>query len=274
MSHPAIKLIMSDIDGTLLPRGVATVSERTRRAFHRALDAGITIGPASGRGAAQLPALFGGDDACCATALAANGLEVYHAGTKLCERRPSREALEQLIGIVRTLPHAGLICFDGDAPVLCAGTQDDLAQVMPGYAARCIVHDGLPPFPVVKSNVFMVTDEAGTAALVDRLNDEVDGLDFDSPLVGYTNNMPSGWNKGAALTFLCRELGIAPSEAVVFGDAGNDLTLFAAVEHSVAVANATPEAAAAARWHIGPCAEDAVAAAIEALAAGDWPFEA
>ena len=61
-------------------------------------------------------------------------------------------------------------------------------------------------------------------------------------------------------------------EVVVFGDADNDLPMFAAVENPVAVAGATPEAAEAARWHIGACEDDAVAAAIEALAAGEWPF--
>ena len=57
---------------------------------------------------------------------------------------------------------------------------------------------------------------------------------------------------------------------VVFGDAGNDLTMFSVVENAVAVANATPEAAAAARWHIGRCDEDAVAATIEQIVAGTW----
>ena len=35
---------------------------------------------------------------------------------------------------------------------------------------------------------------------------------------------------------------------------------------------AQTEAAEAARWHIGACEDDAVAASIEALAAGEWPF--
>ena len=45
-----------------------------------------------------------------------------------------------------------------------------------------------------------------------------------------------------------------------------------AVKNSVAVANATPEAAAAARWHIGDVRDDAVAQAIEALAREEFPF--
>ncbi len=33
-----------------------------------------------------------------------------------------------------------------------------------------------------------------------------------------------------------------------------------------------PEAAKAARWHIGSVQDDAVAACIEALSRGEWPF--
>ena len=50
-----------------------------------------------------------------------------------------------------------------------------------------------------------------------------------------------------------------------FGDADNDVALMGAVEHSVAVANATPAAAAAARWHIGAAEDEAVAEALEEL---------
>ena len=46
----AVKLILTDIDGTILPRGERVVSSRTVAAFHAALDAGIAVGPASGRG--------------------------------------------------------------------------------------------------------------------------------------------------------------------------------------------------------------------------------
>ena len=85
--------------------------------------------------------------------------------------------------------------------------------------------------------------------------------------------MPAGWNKGAAALYLRDYLGVAPEDVFVFGDAENDLTMLTAVENSVAVANATPAAAAAARWHIGACEDLAVADAISALARGEFPFE-
>lgn len=57
-----IKLILCDIDGTILPKGHPQVSARTIRAFHAALDAGLVIGPASGRGIEWIPPFFGGAD--------------------------------------------------------------------------------------------------------------------------------------------------------------------------------------------------------------------
>lgn len=267
-----IRLIMSDIDGTILPPGQAHVSERTVAAFHAAQDAGIVIGPASGRGRQQMSPFFRGDAACCDTCIATNGLEGYLAGEKLFAQVPPRAALEQLIEVLSEEPHAGLVVFDGAQPYLCCGAMSDLAVVMPGYAKACRTLGTLPSFDVLKANVFAPRSWSDTVALCDRLNRVIDGLDFDVPLAGYLNIMPAGWNKGSALKVLCDQLGISSDEVVVFGDAGNDLAMFRVAGHAVAVGNATDEARSAARWHIGRCEDDAVAAAIEELAAGGWPF--
>ena len=58
-----VKLILTDIDGTILPAGERAVSPRTVAAFHAAIDAGMLVGPASGRGYAWIPSFFGGDEA-------------------------------------------------------------------------------------------------------------------------------------------------------------------------------------------------------------------
>ena len=267
-----VKLILTDIDGTVLPRGRSRVSDRTVSAFHAAMDAGIFVGSASGRGYSWIPDFFGGDAACCATALATNGLQVYLGGELALERRLAPDALRELRAIVAETPRAGLVCFDDATPLLVEGLLDDLAAHFPAYAERCRVTSELPDFPVVKANVFTGAGEAAATELVARLNAEVPALDVDRAMPTYSNVMPRGWNKGAAVAWMAERLGVGLDEVVVFGDADNDLSMFAAVEHSVAVAGATPEAAEAARWHIGACEDDAVAAAIEVLAAGEWPF--
>lgn len=271
---PRIKLIMTDIDNTIMPAGEHQVSARTVAAFHAAFDAGIVIGPASGRGRVQVAPFFRGDEACFATAVATNGLEVYCQGEKIGEYRLPVAYLEQTLEVVRSIPGAGLLWFDGTQPYLVAGDRDVLESIVPAYARACIATDELPAEPILKANAFIDGDAAATEAFVARLNAEVDGLDFDIPMPGYANIMPAGRNKGSAIRTLCDHMGIGLDEVAVFGDAGNDLTMFKVAGHPVAVANATPEAAAAARWHIGACKDDAVAEAIEALAAGEWPFTA
>ena len=269
-----IKLILSDIDGTIMPRGRGHVSERTRLAFHAALDAGLVIGVASGRGARQIPPFFMDDEACCATSITTNGLEVRCAGTCVARGVPSRSALERLMAFLSDIPHAGLVAFEDVHPCLCQGERDDMAQVVSGYAEAARACDGLPACEVQKANVFLNGTMDETVALCDRLNAAFDDLDFDVPMLGFLNIMPAGWNKGSAVRKLCDHLGISTDEVVVFGDANNDLAMFDVAGHPVAVAGASPEAASKARWHIGRCEDDAVAAAIEALAAGEWPFNA
>lgn len=269
----AVKLILTDIDGTILPRGRRAVSARTCAAIHAAIDAGIVTGPASGRGHAWIPGFFDGDEACCATALATNGMQVYLEGEKVLERTLARADLERVRDIVAETPHAGMIVFDELTPLLVEGAVEDLAAAFPTYAEACAPVDGLPDFDVVKANVFVGTTPSDAARLVARLNEEVPALNVDRAMPTYSNIQPRGWNKGTAVRWLAERLGVGLDEVVVFGDADNDVAMLRSVPNSVAVAGATPEAAAAARWHIGACEDDAVAAAIEALARGEWPFE-
>ena len=287
MASKNIRLILADIDRTLLPWGLDAVPPRTRAAMHHAMEAGIRVGPATGRGFDWLSPLFSGDSACFRTCVATNGNQVFLDGRKIREANFSGDALARVAEVAAGFPHAGVIAFDGATPSLVSGRIEDLRATFPSYAAACRTRAdgsalGLPDFAATKANVFLARESAdGTLApagekdsraMVDALNQQVDDLDFDYPQPGFTNVMRAGWNKATGILALARELGIGADEVVVFGDAGNDLSMFEAIPNSVAVANATPEAAAAACWHIGPSSKEAVADAIEALAAGEWPF--
>jgi Cof subfamily protein (haloacid dehalogenase superfamily) len=270
--HPDIRLILSDIDGTLLPFGQRVVSDRVREAFHAALDAGIHVGPASGRGISHVTPSFAGDVACTATALATNGMQVYLDGKLIHEEHVAHDALVHVCEVIHDMPGVGAIVFDGGTPLLVAGTREDLAYSFPVYAQQAVDADGIPNFPVVKMNVFIAADLDKTRHLFDVVSREVPELDFNVPMAGFLNLAPVGYSKATGVKILCEALGIGLDQVVTFGDGGNDLELIAHVPNGVAVAGAVPEVAAAARWHIGRCEDDAVPAAIEALAAGEWPF--
>lgn len=268
----AVKLILTDIDGTILPYGSKVVSERTRAAFHAALDAGLAIGPASGRFYSWLGRFFDDDAACFATAIAANGMQVYHQGQAVLEKDLEPDYLRHVQDVLADVPRSGLMIYENGEPHLVCGSVDDLAIAFPAYAEGGMLTTQIGDTLVPKANAFLVGDLDDTRRWVDMLAREVPELDFDVPQPMFSNITPKGWNKGSALTWLRDYLGLADEEVVVFGDGGNDLPLFNAVTNSVAVAAAMPEAAKAARWHIGPVEEDAVAACVEALVAGEWPF--
>ncbi len=66
--------------------------------------------------------------------------------------------------------------------------------------------------------------------------------------------------KDAALGWLCEHEGITLEDALVFGDSPNDVTMLACAGTSIAMANATPDAAAAAgKVSLWTCDEAAVA---------------
>lgn len=273
MARHDIKLILSDIDGTMLPYGQAVVSERTRRAFHAAMDAGIHVGPASGRGISHVVPAFAGDEACVATALGTNGMQVYLDGKLIHEERLPLAALEEVLRVVRARSEAGAIVFDDEGlPHLIDGSREELAKTFPKYAEEAVQADGLPDKPPVKLNVFVSGGLEATREVMEELQREVDALDFNLPMPGFINLTPPGYSKASGIDVLCEALGIGLDQVVVFGDGGNDVEMLAHTPNGVAVEGSAPDAAAAARWHIGRCEDEAVAAAIEALAAGEWPF--
>lgn len=270
-----IKLILTDIDGTILPRGQKVVSENTRSAIRKALDAGIHVGVATGRAVSGVLPTFDGDATCVQTALATNGMQVYLDGQLIHEEYLDHEQLEHIIDAVRDLPGAGFICFGGqqvNEVYLVAGSVEDLAPVFPAYASKAQAVDSLPEFPIVKANVFINGDMAATQGLIDLLREKVPGIGFNLPMSGFLNVVPLGYSKATGIDYLCQAMGIGLNEVMVFGDGGNDLEMLEHVPNSVAVANAVPEVLAAARYHIGPCADESVADVMRSLAAGDWPF--
>lgn len=266
-----MSLILTDIDGTVLPFGYSQISDRTYQAFLSALEAGFTVGPVSGRGRAQMPPFFRNDERVYATCISTNGMVIHYNGEPVRESSISAEEIDALLEAVDDVPHSGLLYFDGATPLLLKGTREDLAQSFEKYAKICI---DAPDFHQdgVKINAFVAGGIEEAYELANHLMACVPTLDVDVPQAGYTNIMPRGWNKGTAVLWLADYLGISEDDIFVFGDADNDLTMLKAVKNSVALGEATPAATEAARWHIGKCEDDAVAKAIESLVAGEFPF--
>lgn len=275
VATPDIKLILSDVDGTMLPYGASHITAAQRATIHRVLDAGLLFGPCSGRGRDWLAPIFEHDATCYATAIATNGQAVYLDGRTLREPHFSPALVAEFVQAVQTIPGAGALAFVGPEPYVLAGSVSDLERIFPKYAGQALTTSNLPlQADITKLNAFALGSDAHTHEVAAQIASSVPTLDTDVPQPNFINVMHAGQNKATGIDLLCKALNITLDQVVVFGDGGNDVAMLSHVPNSVAVAGAVPEAQAAARFHIDAAEKNAVFDAISALATGAWPFSA
>ena len=272
-----IKLVLSDMDGTLLPFGEKIVSGRTRNAIRAAQEAGIHFGPASGRDRAALLVSFAGDEKCVRTGIMGNGKQVYLDGELILHEEFDAAAIAALAKAV--LPFRG--CFvmvnavddplSENAQGLCLGIasdDEDALATVAGARQKASVVSAIPHgLAAISGGVFIDERHANAdevRAALKAAAAEVN-LDFLQPAPFFLDVIPRGWTKASALPALLDALGLDLDEVAFIGDSENDLTMMRAVPHAYAVANATPEAKAAAGQIIASAQDDAVAQYLERL---------
>ena len=268
-----IKLVLTDLDDTLIPAGSDGASKRAIQAIHALLDRGIHFGPVSGRTPQAMGWMFGGDEACYATGAFVNGQVVRLDGETIHVEALDTGALERLrqyldegcFGAVLTLHDA---LDDGTAVLATSvpGQTDSLRQGTDSYKATVVQ---VPDRQWIKSNIVCSCDRSHMVFLRDQLLHRFPEFDFVFPSAWapYIDILPAGYSKGSAVRILADRLGISLDEVATFGDSENDMAMLEGFPNSVSVANATEETSAVARWHIGPCSNDAVAQAFEEIAA-------
>ncbi len=262
-----IKLVLSDMDNTLVPFGRPQVSARTIEAIHACQEQGIDVGPASGRDRGEISSFFGGDASCFNTGVMVNGQRVYYLGEVVYEKTLPRDELRTIEKIVAPLPGCAFITYrDDNFGDWVGDTREGLAE-MYDRAFMCggRRHEVLPDYPVVKCGI-ICRDPDRLRGLMALLGEMCPDLIFPNTVVNWLDVSLRDWSKADGVRILQRVLGLAPGEVCVFGDADNDLGMFAAVPNSCAVANANENATRAARWHVGASAEDGVAIALEQIA--------
>lgn len=264
-----IRLVLCDMDLTLVPFMHETVTPLALQAIHELLDLGVYVGAASGRGMRDLRLQFAGDDACVRTAVASNGCQVMADGQLICHNPLPREELEAALEMVRDIPGAFFTADMEGMRAAIAVPQEVVDRRFANWKnANFTITDDFPEGDLVKVNLTFEEQLVKARDIVEKIRPLAPSIEF-CVLDGHVADMmPVGWNKARGAQALLDHFGITPSELLVFGDSENDLTLFRAFpENTVAMANAIPDVREAARWHIGPCTEDACAYALLELAA-------
>ncbi|MBQ9007648.1 MAG: HAD family phosphatase [Atopobiaceae bacterium] len=274
---PKIRLVLADIDGTLLPFGESVVRDRTLAAVHALRDAGILFGPASGRERCDLVQFFHGDESCLTTGIMGNGKVVYLDDVPVYRRPLSKERLGALVG--RISRHRG-ICLTCYRPLdergrseqgfyglgLCAGEQERFTALTGESFSAGVVTD-LPEGDITTAAVVVDKSCMSIAEAQELLSSTCPDMDFPQSAPFVIDVLDHGWTKLSALPILLDHLQIGVDEVMYLGDSANDLTMMEAIPHAVCMGDGTEEARATARWVVDTCDNDGATRVMESLAA-------
>lgn len=270
-------IFFSDMDGTFLTSAKA-VSAASSRALEAAAAAGVEFVPCTGRSAEGIPAAVLAHAAvrhvissngAAALALDAEAPTDMRRARVLASWPLSREKALAVWEIARRFDVTYDIFADGKCYLrrdLFArlGEYVDDPHILESMVRSRTPVDEEPPETLARvatlERIAMYwKDPADRDAILAALGG-IDGIEVTRSYPMNIEVMEEGVSKGAAMAWLCRELGTDASAAVAFGDNLNDVEMLRTAGLGVAVANAEAEARAAADLIAASNDEDGVAA--------------
>lgn len=272
----SIKIIATDLDGTLMSPDHLTVSERTKNALLSAHKKGIKICIATGRAlnftkgvTAQIPFA---DYVICS-----NGASVYDRNSEkfVYNNLVLPEITAEAIKLLNSLKLYYNIYIEGNTYVQQGSEKYFQNSGLPTefieeFASKTVVCEDIAAATAGKGaeliDVFYNYEE--TRKIVFDFF-EKNGLFLTSALAGVVSATAVGSDKGTALKGLCDIMGFEADEAMTFGDASNDSTMLKFAFYSFAMENGDEICKASARFAAPSNADDGVAQMIEKYILGE-----
>lgn len=242
-----IKLIASDIDGTLVEDGAHDINPELLEVILKLREKGIQFAAASGRQWPSIEALFEPIKKKIFY-LSDNGAYVGCHGRNLFLHPIEKELALEIIEDIRRTPGVEVVLSGQD--VVYLETKDDylLDWLIEGYKfeVRQVedvtkVEDQFIKVSAFRKNNVQEACRHLQEAYKDRLKIAIAG-DM------WMDCMALGVNKGEAIKKLQESLEITPEETMAFGDQLNDIEMLQQAYYSFAIGNARPEVKQAARF--------------------------
>lgn len=234
----SIKLIATDLDGTLLNSGHQPPEEFfywVRR--HPEIKTVI----ASGRQYQTLEKMFGvlGDQIIyCGD----NGGFIFHKGKMLYSNPVKEEDLRRAIRYMGNIPETDLVLCGAKSAYIKKTKKHVFDKISMFFASLEIVddlNDVIGKDEIVKLSIYEENGEA--AEMIGYLPDLGGRIEKVLSEKYWIDIQNVTTNKGNALKFLQKKYDIAPEECIAFGDYLNDYTMMKACHYSFAMANAHPK---------------------------------
>ena len=235
----SIKLIASDMDGTLL-NGKGELDPAFFLRFEELERCGIRFVAASGRQYNGLLRTFA-PVADRMLFIAENGAYTASGREEWLVLDMDRETVARLIAMVRCIEGASIVLAGRDSAYI-EDKQPEFVREARRYYTRCKEVGDLLDVRGDRLLKIAVYDFKGAKGNSYSRLKHLEH-DFQVAVSGekWMDISRKGANKGTALNLIQRKLGVSPEETMVFGDQMNDAEMMRQARFSYAVANAVPE---------------------------------
>lgn len=258
-----IKLIATDLDGTLINGITRAVPRDLNEVWDRLNEKGIVFLAASGRdynGAAQ----FFGPLADKMMFICDNGANIYDKGRLLETHNIPREGVHRLLQLIDKIDNAD--------PMLCGTKGTYVTAGSPAFMEKMAKH--YSPLTWV-DNLYEIDDEIFKVSVYDATGDikghtydplaEEIGSDFTIHMSAniWVDIMDTSADKGIAIRQVQSMLKVTKEETMAFGDFYNDVPLLDQAGYAFVMANGTDDLKAKYPYQAASNNEDGVTKAIK-----------
>ncbi|MDE5985357.1 MAG: Cof-type HAD-IIB family hydrolase [Eubacterium sp.] len=268
-----IKLIATDLDGTLMSGDHMTITPYTINTLEKAHRRGIKIAIATGRPLSLIDNVT--------NQVPFVDYVIYSNGACVYDRNENKIIYSNLIlnsqvkEIVRYFLEKQVffeVYIDGCSHYQL-GTEnllDDMdmpSEFIDEVVASMTAHKNLPQY-ISSKNIEKVTLYSVKKCKFTEYEQKLlsYGLSVASSFKDNLEATAPSADKGEAVKGICEIMGINADECMTFGDAGNDVPMLRFAKYSFAMENGTDECKAAAHYVAKPNTEDGLAKAVEIYA--------
>ena len=235
-----IKLIASDLDGTILRHGAQSVDDSTIEVISKLLDAGIMFAPASGRQIVSLKRLFA-PVSDRLVYISENGALSEYQGEVIAKTAMDRKLAMDIIEDVYEQPYCEVLISGQHTAYIKPKTEEYLYRMTKVVNYKTTMID---KFTDIDDDILKIAvcDMSGIKNSKDHFFNKWKGqasIAVSGDL--YLDFMESSVTKGKAMRQLQEYFGLSRDECMAFGDNYNDIDMLDSVTHSYVMETAADD---------------------------------
>ena len=249
--NEAVKIIFFDIDGTLIDQQAETMTDKTIEALKQLHANGYKLCVASGRPTFALNELY---DLPFDAFLTFNGSYCFTRDDVVYENAISNEDIQQLAKNGEAIDRP--IAIATNEAMHANGWDEDLAEYFSFGGMALEKADDFDD--VSKHDAIYQVMSGGREEEYDALLKDIKGAEITAWWDRAVDIIPKGGGKGKAVEKFLDYYQLDASQAMAFGDGNNDLPMFDAITHGIAMGNGSDDLKAVAEDVCPSVADDGI----------------